>query len=204
MRKLLFANLIMVPFISWQANSYTPYFYQGKVLPTNNSEVAASFELLSDGKVSDISRKNIRWYLDNQLYKSGTGLKTISFVVDQFKRDDYLVKISVDGVDYPAVIPVASPEVVIDNPYYNNSVRPGTNLFRALYYFFNIKNIRELAHTWTANGIATQSRVNNPDILELEIPAQAVGSEINLNLSVKNKKNNFEFADDRINLNVTP
>lgn len=204
MKKFLFANLIMVPFISWQANSYAPYGYQGKVLPTNNSEVAASFELLSDGKVSDISRKNIRWYLDNQLYKSGVGLKNISFTAGQFKRDDYQLKISVDGVDYPATIPVASPEVVIDNPYFNNSVKPGINLFRALYYFFNIKNIRELSHVWTANSIATQSRVENPDILELEIPTQAVGLEINLNLSVKNKKNNFEFADDRVNLQIIP
>src|SRR3989344_3790882 len=183
MRKILFANLIfLMPFISWQANSYTPYFYQGKVLPTNNSEVVASFELLSDsGKVNDISRKNIRWYLDNQLYQSVTGLKTISFTVGQFKRDDYQLKISVDGVDYPAIIPVASPEVVIDNPYFNNSVKPGINLFRSLYYFFNIKNVRELSHTWTANSIATQSRAENPDILELEIPNGAIGSEINLN-----------------------
>ncbi len=199
---MILTTLILIPFISWQANSYVPYFYQGKVLPTNNSEVTTSFELLSDGKVSDISRKNIRWYLDNQLYKSGVGLKNISFIVDQFKRDDYQLKVSVDGVDYPAVIPVASPEVVIDNPYYNNSVKPGINLFRALYYFFNIKNVRELSHVWSANSITTESRANNPDILELEVPVAAVGSEINLNLSVKNKKNNFEFADDKINLNV--
>ncbi len=204
MRKFLFTNLILAPFISWQTNSYAPYFYQGKILPTNNSEVVASFELLSDGKVSDISRKNIRWYLDNQFYKSGIGLKTISFAVGQFKRDDYQLKISVDGVDYPATIPVASPEVIIDSPYFNNSVKSGTNLFRALYYFFNIKSIRELSHSWTANGITTQSRVDNPDILELEIPKQGIGSEVNLNLSVRNKKNNFEFADDRVNLNIIP
>ena len=191
---------------SWRADSYVPYFYQGKVLPSPNSNITISFEVLSNGRPLDISSRTVRWYLDNQLYQSGIGLKTISFKTDTIKQTDYQVKISLpkssNGKDLEEflIIPLASPEAVIDAPYSNNLVNEGINLLRGLLYFFNTRDLKDIILTWTANGQKTSASVGAPDILELKVPASASGNSINIGLTAKNTKNELEFADASVNM----
>ena len=193
---------------SWKADSYVPYFYQGKTLPSPHSNVTVSFEILSSGRPLDIANRTVRWYLDNQLYQSGIGLKTISFKTNAIKQTDYQLKISLpkfsNGKDLEEflVIPLTSPEAVIDAPYSNNLVSEGINLLRGLLYFFNTRDLTDITLTWTANGQKTSASVETPDILELRVPANISGNLINVGLMAKNTKNELEFADALVSLTV--
>lgn len=191
-------------FTSWQANSSAPYFYRGKILPTPGSEVAVAFELLSDGHVVSLPNRLVRWYLDNNLYQSGVGLKTILFTVDQLRTKDYNVRISLpkyDGrtdLDEFLTIPVAQPEVVIDAPYPDRQLIAGAYLLRALPYFFNTTDLRRLTVTWSANGKKTGASANAPDILELVVPPALAGQSVVVGVTVKNSLRPLEFANTTI------
>lgn len=185
-------------FITWKADSYAPYFYKGKILPTNNTNVTVFFELLVGAVVSDLSSTNISWYLDNIFYQSGLGLKTISFKVDPLKREDYLVKISLrkgakgEILEKTIIIPIVEPETVIDAPYPNKTIPVGVNLLRGLLYFFNIRGVEDVDLEWLIdNQLATEGVKG--DILKLSTPT--LGSRLStIKFSAKNKYSDLESA----------
>lgn len=189
-------------FVSWQAHTYAPPFYTGKRLATNNSTVTATFELLTGGRSADLSQQTIRWYLNNELYRSGDGLKTITFNIDPLTKNDYTVRITLpryrngDDLDHLFTIPIVPPEVVIDAPYPEGKIPAGTNLLRALLYFFNTTNpARDIDIAWTVNGERTQTSALTPDILEMQIPLQIDGgTTLTVSTDVHHRQNSFEFA----------
>lgn len=193
---------------SWQANSSAPYFYRGKVLPTPGSEVTLTFDLLNNGQSVSLANRVVRWYLDNTLYQSGAGLKTILFTVDPLRARNYSVRISLpkyDGrtdLDEFITIPVAEPEVVIDAPYPEQQLAVGTYLFRALPYFFTATDLRTLTVTWSANGRQTTVSADTPDILELVVPPELSGQSVALGVTVKNSRRPLEFANTTVHLTV--
>ena len=66
--------------VTWQAyGSYVPPAYGGKALPNQESRLTASLELLSNGKLVDLSGQTIYWYLDDTLIDSGVGHQYIVF-----------------------------------------------------------------------------------------------------------------------------
>lgn len=195
-------------FTSWKASSYTPYFYQGKVLPGVNADVIVNFELIHNGQPVDLTNKLVRWYVDSNLVKSGLNLKNFVFHTNALKGGDYQIKISLpkynqgNDLDYFFTIPAATPEVIIDSPYYNNRITTGTSFFRALMYFFDFNKLSDSALTWSVNGSTATTDPNQPDVFGLKVSNLGLGEVINLNLTAKNQKNNFEFAKTAINLKV--
>ena len=55
---------------SWQTKTYAPAWYEGKVFPTYQSFVMVGFELVENGKIVDLSRTVVRWYVDGKLLKN--------------------------------------------------------------------------------------------------------------------------------------
>ena len=53
--------------VSWQAQSYAPSWYQGKIFPTKGSRINVVFELVDGGKIADLSKLKVRWYLNDKL-----------------------------------------------------------------------------------------------------------------------------------------
>src|ERR1039458_3932339 len=66
--------------VTWKATeSYIPPFYTWKALPTAGSNIVASVELVSGGRIINISSQNIYWYLDDVLMGGGAGVQQITF-----------------------------------------------------------------------------------------------------------------------------
>src|SRR3989338_5844802 len=64
--------------LTWQAKNYVPAGYLGKALPSPSSIVTASVEIIDQGKIADLSKNNVYWYLNGSLVGSGVGKKTVS------------------------------------------------------------------------------------------------------------------------------
>ncbi|MCL5004571.1 MAG: hypothetical protein M1170_01335, partial [Patescibacteria group bacterium] len=55
---------------TWKADGFVPAWYEGKILPSRGSRVSVSFELLKNGKISDLSNVVVRWYVNDNLVKN--------------------------------------------------------------------------------------------------------------------------------------
>ncbi len=191
--------------ITWQAQGYVPHGYQGKILPVKKSLVEAAAELIQNGKTADLSRRELRWFLNGRLIQGGLGLKTISFMVpeDAASLSLRLVIPNYGGrvLEKTVALPLAQPEVVIDAPY-AAAIASGTNIFRALAYFFNISGLDQLTFEWVANGVATAGEDSNPAELELNISGGRPGDEVNLSVNALNKFDPLETAGASVNLKI--
>ena len=73
--------------VSWQADSYVPSWYQGKIFPTNGSKIGVNFELLENGKIVNLSKIKVRWYINDKLIRNesnGLGIKSLSFTTSDY------------------------------------------------------------------------------------------------------------------------
>lgn len=198
--------------ISWRANDYVPANYLGKIMPSRNSSVEISFDVLDQGKFVDLSKQNIVWYLGDSVLQSGIGLKNIKFTASQI---DPVISISIPNykdakystgdLEGLITIPTSVPEVVINTPYPGKSIKIGDNLFQMLPYFFNILNPNQLNIGWSVDGTETASQPGNADILNLTTASEgspATGANVGIQVVVKNPANEIESAQSYINLDI--
>lgn len=179
--------------VTWKAADYAPASYRGKVLPSDGTRVDVALELINNNRFANLSGTNITWSLNNSLYKSGVGLKNISFNAAASKGNQVLdISFTYAGKTLAKriVIPVVRPEVVIAG---------GPDIFQALLYFFNLSSpTTQAKFTWEVNGITAEGTGQNPDVLALsgDMPA---GSNIGVRVDVQNLLKNFEIAGASIN-----
>lgn len=175
--------------LTWKANNYAPADYQGKILPADGTKVDMALELIDNGKLANLSGIEVRWFVNKKLSASGLGLKNFSFVADRFRGDQAvevnLINYKGQNLTKRVIIPVVSPEVVIDD---------GPDVFKALLYFFNIQNLSQMKITWSANGIETSGAVENPGILNLDTAGLPSGTNINLEVTAQNLLKPIETA----------
>ena len=193
--------------VTWRANNYTPLNYAGKSLPTRETQVYASLELIDALRPADISKREIRWLLNNRLYKSGVGLKKIVFAVPELTRDNQLLRALVvnyrgQNVEQLVRIPVVDPEAVIGVPYPNRKIGAGENFFMAFGYFFNVNDLNDLSFLWSANGASARGENDLPNLLKLNALGGRSGDKINLSVSISNKINPLELASDNVALEI--
>lgn len=195
--------------VSWQAQSYVPSWYSGKVFPTQGSAVEITFEVLNNGKIVNISGNKVRWYINDKLIKNendGLGIKSLKTYATGYAGFDLEARIVIP--DYPTGvldttirIPIVRPEVVIEAPYPDNKVSSGSNLFEALPFFFNVKNLSELSFEWTFNGKKSEQPAEDQQIFNLNInPQIASGSIGNILVTVKNSLKELEFASKSLQI----
>ncbi|MCH7677422.1 hypothetical protein IH879_21080 [candidate division KSB1 bacterium] len=179
--------------VTWKANTYVPAGYQAKALPIRGSQVEVSFELIDNGKIADLSRSTIRWFINFKLQETGIGNKTFAFTITPY--DNRIPSIKILILDYKGAelkhlfdIPIAEPDVVIDTNDQRN--------FRGLPYFFNVNNINSLDFGWEVNDKKPEGAVDRPDLLSLDIPEIQLGESLDINISliIKNLGNPLEFA----------
>ena len=195
--------------VSWQADSYAPSWYQGKIFPVHGSRIKIGFELTDNGKIIDLSKNKVRWYINDKLKineDSGLGIKTFSFLVNDYSGEDTEIKIAVlpcdgrcDGykgeIIYKIVkIPIVSSEAVIDAPYKEKTISVGENIFLAYPFFFNVKNLSELFFEWLVANQPAESGKNN-QALDLNIDSLTPsGFEIDIKAIIRNLSDEMEFA----------
>ncbi len=196
--------------VSWQADSYAPSWYQGKIFPTNGSKIDVNFELLENGKIINLSKTKVRWYINDNLVKNeknGLGIKSLSFITGDYPGQETEIRITLPDykggpLDEIIKIPIVSPETIISSPYSDNQVYIGGSSFLAHPFFFNIKKLNELSFEWSVDGRLAKEG-ERMDKLDLNIdPFTPSGWEINVQATIKNLLNQMEFAGKNIKLRI--
>ncbi len=210
---IFYANAQATPqfLISWRSQNYAPSWYQGKVLATRGSWIDASFDLIENGKIVDLSKKKVRWYVNDDLRRNeedGLGIKNYSFSVADYTNEDIEIRIVI--VDYKEsqisgmiMIPLAKPEAVIDAPYSGRRIPSGTNIFRMYPFFFDVKDLGKLSFNWVVGGRSAEGSAGNASILKLNIDSLAPsGFGIDVQATINNLTNEMEFASSRVKMEV--
>lgn len=198
---------------SWQAQSSSPSWYQGKIFPTKGSKIDIAFELIDNGKIADLSKLKVRWYLNDKLVlneKNGLGIKSYSFNTYDYAGQDAEIRIAI--IDYKGgeqigkiiTIPIVYPEAVIDAPYSNLQIKTGNIPLIAYPFFFNVLDFKKLSFNWSVNNQAAEvNDINRQQALDLNIDQKAPSDFIvDVKLSIKNLSDEMEFAGNNVKLNV--
>ncbi|MEK7180844.1 MAG: hypothetical protein AAB738_00730 [Patescibacteria group bacterium] len=188
---------------TWKARSYAPAEFSGKILPTDKSSITVSFEMIDRGRIVNLSKNDIYWYVNDDFFKGGAGLQEITFRASGVGRqvaritvNDYLGQTLIKSVEILSV----KPEVVIPVPFPGGKLRDSRVWFEALPYFFNTKNPDNLGFEWKINDQSPEAS-GDPKVLNVtfrQIPVQ--GTTISISLNVKNPRNIFEMASKNITL----
>ncbi|MDO8536931.1 MAG: hypothetical protein Q7R94_01650 [bacterium] len=191
--------------VTWRAQSYVPPWFGGKVLPGANSPITVSFDLVSQGKILDLTGQTIYWYANNGLLEGASGKQTATFSAPAFAPN--LVNLRIQMPNYKGnflikeiKIPVVAPEVVIETPYPAGSFFSPSFSARGVPYFFNVASPLNLNFSWSVNGEPAQN-AENPDKLDVTLNADAPsGSTIEIGLYVKNPDDEFNAASANVDL----
>jgi len=177
--------------ITWKPTaSSIPSGYIGKALPSLGSKVTADFELVSNGKMLDLSGQTIYWYLEDTLIGGGAGVQQVTFPLFGTPPGSLTLKIELPSYNgqyliHTLDIPFVNPAVVIYAPYPNGNFSSNPVEVTALPYFFNASP-SQLSYTWSVNG-QTGANAENPQNAEVTLPqGTPSGTGITISLSVEN------------------
>ena len=180
-------------------------------MPINGTAVNVNFELIDGGKLADLSKTIVRWYVNDKLVANenkGLGIKNIKINIPDFKGDTTEIRIAVLGykdgdlIDKVIEIPISGPEAIINAPYPDGKIGIGSSVLELVPFFFNISDISNFSIDWLVNG-RTPNSSNNPYLLNLNIGSDTPqNTQINVSVSVKNILKQLEFASQSINLIV--
>lgn len=186
--------------VSWQAQSYAPADFRGKILPTEKTGLSASFEILSNGKFLDLSKTNVVWLANGNIISQGLNqkkatLKTGSYIGSVADIEIRLPNFRGAALTYSFAIPFVSPQVIIAERGGTDDSSGKKLEFTALPYFFNVKSLSDLNFDWSINEAKPTGNVSDPQNLSLTIPQEiATGTRINIKIIVKNILNEIEAA----------
>ncbi len=194
--------------ITWQAKSYAPLGYEGKILPTEKSLVNASVALIERGAPVNISNETVYWYLNEKFLAGGQGIRSVQFRTPELGGGSIKLRVHLPGYKGKLIIntieiPVTFPQLAIDAPFFNKTV--GTKFtVRARPFFFNVERVSQLKYSWRVNGAPPKSS-ENPESLDVSVNADAPpGSQIEIRSVVSNPKADLESAAKSIILYFRP
>lgn len=156
---------------TWQAETSSPDWYEGKEFPSYGSIVNVAFEAIekngvNKGKFIDLSQREIWWYLGGNLVKKGVGLQSLRINNNDYPGKDIAVKVTIPEyydsqlgksyeVSHYEYIPIVSPRVVGDYYQFTNRVLPGKKLLISAYpFFFNAQE----------DGLKVMWKIANKDV----------------------------------------
>jgi len=199
--------------VSWQAESYVPSWYNGKILPTKGSLVEVNFELIDKAKIANLSKEKVRWYINDKLMvneENGLGLKSLRFAMPDYPGRETEIRIQIfhyqegsDVLDKIIRIPSVSSEAVIDAPFPDRKINVGSSSFKTSPFFFNVKNLSDFKVEWSAFGQRIEEPSPDQWSLNLNIDSRTPkGTEISLSVSIKNLLKELEFVSKSVKLLV--
>lgn len=186
--------------VTWQAKSYVPPQYSGKILPTMGSRITVVFDVVSGGKIVDLSGQPISWYLGEQTLGSGRGMQSITFLAPDGSAGYIDLRIELQQDDQSKLrisqlliktlqIPIVNPEAVIEAPYPGGIFGGYSPQVSGMPYFFSVSSPSALNYTWSVNGENPQN-AENPSLLTVDLNQDApLGSTISIGLTIQDPRN---------------
>lgn len=200
--------------LTWSTDTYVPAWYRGRALPIANSPVRVALDVIDGGKLVDLSRYTIRWYLGEIPHTGGTGLDTITVRVPDVTGTGILkVRAQINDYKQSTIIkviniPVVTPEAVISSPISSRAILANSFLVEGIPYFFNVRNMSELSFDWLVNNTPqTGGEEASADSNFLAVAFNkdaAAESVVNVRLSVKNMASSFEAARRNVSFIYMP
>jgi hypothetical protein len=184
---------------SWQAYNFYPSDYLGKALPTKNSLVTVSLEVVKDNKFIDLSKNNIAWYLNNKNIARGVGLKSTVFKIESEPNQTIFVKaaIQIDEkiIESSFLLPVVNPQLTLNLPYPQKNIFADSSFeIKAIPYFFNINSLNQLTFFWEVNNQRQKSDTNLLNINIIGSPVLKEQQKIKIKVLAQNKIDSFETS----------
>lgn len=198
-------------FITWKARSYAPGDFSGKILPTANSPVTASVELIDGGNAIDLVKQSstVYWYLNDNFLQGGKALQEITFRAPDVAGGTFDLRAEIPNYKTnqllkTVTIPIATPEAVIEAPFPGGAFSSPNIDLAGVPYFFNVSDLSKLNFVWTVNGQAPTG-AENPQALTIKAGSgAAAGSQIEVALTVRNPANPLELGSQTITLTYQP
>lgn len=190
--------------LTWEAKNFYPADFSGKPIPTSGTPVTASLELVSGGKLANLSSTNIVWYLDNAFIGEGTGKKSVQFVASRVTEGKHTVRARLEReggtLEASIQIPVARPQLVIEIPHLENTIsRLEEATLEAVPYFFTNNLLSDLVFSWQVNTTRQNTAGNN--LLTIKIGGQqSPGQSLYVSATAQNQRNLSDFANTRVKL----
>ena len=193
--------------VSWKSLVYAPNWYEGKLIPTKDSVVQVSFELVDQdgvnkGKVVNVSASEVRWYIGTTMVQKGIGLQTITIKNNLFSNATIPVKISVDFsnqrtgekyfVEKYIHIPVTERRLILTRPWMDHTLTPHTQATWYAIPFFFSSDPRSLNLTWTVNGQVVNPTSDDP--FSLSIQSGDAGQTVDIEASLGNSESLWDTA----------
>jgi hypothetical protein len=178
--------------VTWRAvGSYIPPSYVGKALPGYGSKIAASVELVSQGRLIDLQNETIYWYLNDVLIGGGEGVQSVAFPPFGLPPNSLALRVELPNyvggyLTHTIDIPYINPQVVLYAPFPNAQFSTNPVTVYAVPYFFNVSSTADLAYTWAVNG-QTGGGAENPEEAQVTLPpGTPAGSNIDVSVTVEN------------------
>lgn len=206
--------------ILWETDTYTPPFYKGKALLSQEStiKITAFPEFIYNGEKISPSDLVYDWEINSKKRTdmSGYGKRTISYKLSSFSREED-IKVTVSSYSKIIIaekrikIETIPPKIIFyqENPLegaqYNKALEKETDLYggeisvRAESYFFSNSNLSQLSYQWKMNGnsIETEGRKN---IIDFRTGEGIIGSAL-VDLVVQNPINILQSASSNFRIN---
>ncbi|PIR86862.1 MAG: hypothetical protein COU11_03340 [Candidatus Harrisonbacteria bacterium CG10_big_fil_rev_8_21_14_0_10_49_15] len=191
--------------ISWQADSYAPADYHGKVLPGRTSTINLVFELLVDGRpATDLDQTSIRWLVNNRPLQGGLGMRVATLEARDYSAGLVTVRVLIEDyagkrVETTVRIPIMEPRVVVNAPYASNNVFGESVHVSARPFFFSVRSLAGLLFEWEVNNEAVLSG-NGVHKLAFDPVDALVGQKATISVRVRDRANVLASSRDTIKL----
>jgi hypothetical protein len=190
----------------WSAETYTPFEYQGRALPTKGSMVDVYAVIsVSGGTTSNLK---FSWFLDNTFQEANSGYNKTSFRfgVRRYSGSSHnvLVKIFTEDrsfyIEKSIDIPIYEPEVIMKQ----SDINPLSVVAKP--YFFYIKKLTDLIFEWTFSGQEPIISSNyNANVLDISISDKNTSETTEQTIWLNVKKNSEyikQSANNSIKINL--
>lgn len=160
-------------------------------MPNKNSSLSVAAALVDGGKMTDLSKYEVRWFLNNAKVAGGVGLTKTNFplsLVSSRSRHELraeIINYKRQKIAGSAAVPVASPQVIISAPLFNFKLANSSVVLTARPYFFSVSSLNELLFNWRAGREETSGRGANS--LELSASGGESGSALSVSVEVRNE-----------------
>ncbi len=193
--------------LTWSSNAYVPPGFSGKDMPTANSIITASAELVDNGKIINVSKQNIYWYQNNNFIDGGIGKQRISFSAPDVAGGTVSLRVEFPeyskGSQLKTVnIQIARPEVVIEAPFPGGKFSSSPLTLIGQPYFFNIDSLSRLNFIWNVNGQSPQG-AENPQVLNIKFGQLLSQADMAISLLAQNTDKRYQFETASKNLTLT-